>query len=1285
VRWLLRDFLALGDDLVEGPRIPASLTTTVAEHGIRLRPDFVLLEPQVDEASRPRLLVCRWPLGTNLDRRPDLDEDGRPNRWAASPIERAATLCRAVGVPLALVTDSDRFVLVFAPRGAASGHGTFVSNLFGEERELLDAFCSLLGARRFFAVADGDSLEALMRESASAQYEVTTQLGIQVREAVELLVAAFSRANRTSGFTLLASTPVSEVYSAAVTVMMRLVVLLSAEERRLLPIEDDLYAASYAVSTLRDQLETRRISDGEDTLLRRSTAWYRLLAAFRAIHGGIQHERLRLPAYGSELFDPDRFPFLEGRRVGGEWRADASQPVGVDDGTVLAILNALQVLTFRDSGVTEARRLSYRGLDVEQIGHVYEGLLDHGCVMSGDTVLGLVGRKGGEPEVSVGMLDNWREAGHTRLLAELADLTGKSLKALSGMLGLKLDPEGLDRLKASCDNDEDVLRRVTPFAGLLRFDPRGLPMVFLPGSIYVTQTSLRRDSGTEYTTKELADEVVQYALEPLLYNPGPGQGADRDAWVPKTSREILDLKVCDPTVGSGAIIVAACRYLADRLVEAWQVEVADGRHPARLEGVHPDDWTLEARRLVVDHCLYGVDRDPMAVQMAKLSLWLTTMAKERPFTFLDHAFRSGDSLLGVTSLDQIAAFDLEPLKGRELHKGRLWDPTEAIESHVALLGDLTGELAEIDVRTVRDAEHKARAHGRITETLAALGVVADLIVGAAVASGSDTGGSYRGRLERVRADVRDAFDSSRPDGDRAVRLDDLRATADFWLDTDRPPRSRARACLHWPLVFPEVFLGHGGFDAVVANPPYMGNKYWRERLGSNMQGFFEHLLRQKLGKPDLVAVFIHRMMTLLRTAGTIGTLATQSVSEVDSKRLIDAVVLPTAQIFRATRSRPWPGNATVVVSVIWLIRSAWGGSCTLDDIAVRRIGADLREAGSGDSEPEVLARHLYAFQGVDNSKGLGFVVPSDHPLVASDSGARFFRPYVSGEDVVQADPRRPARYALDLTGYAQEDLDRLPRPVAGFLDEVVAPTRSAAALKPYAGLAARWWTFWNTREDGFRIARQYESVVVVPSVAKHPVAVRLPSVWTYTNMVIVFAEQSPGIQTLLSSELFEVWFEKWGGSLGEGRRMKLAPVVYTFPLPTAPLAPLAGDHWQAKVFEMLDAGWACVTDVMNGFHDVQEESADIRELRHLQAQVDRAALEAYGWADLFAGRIFIETPRGPRYTSDMSVRTALLGRLVALNRLRHQEDVAKRTSGDTARGNRSRPRTRPQESRGLFE
>ena len=232
------------------------------------------------------MLGIRWPLRTALDRRPTTDERGQPTDWAATPIERAALLCRAVNVPLALVTDTDRFALVWAPVSGPSGHAIWTSSLFGEERLLLDSFVALLGAQRFFGVAEKETLEALLAESGSAQAEVTGKLGEQVRKAVELLVDAFSRADRAARGRILAEVQPAQVYNAAVTVMMRLVVLLAAEERRLLPADDPIYSASYSILATRDLLERDAMRDGIETLEKRHSAWHRLLATFRAVHAG---------------------------------------------------------------------------------------------------------------------------------------------------------------------------------------------------------------------------------------------------------------------------------------------------------------------------------------------------------------------------------------------------------------------------------------------------------------------------------------------------------------------------------------------------------------------------------------------------------------------------------------------------------------------------------------------------------------------------------------------------------------------------------------------------------------------------------------------------------------------------------------------------------------------------------------------------------------------------------------------------------------------------------------
>src|SRR5690606_11310570 len=193
--------------------------------------------------------------------------------------------------------------------------------------------------------------------------------------------------------------------------MMRLVFLFSAEERGLLPLEDPLYAEHYAVSTLHDQLRAAADQTGEEVLELRFDAWPRLLATFRAVHGGVYHDRWHIPAYGGGLFDPARCAFLEGRRPahaahndndgdGGTAQPLTSvPPLAIDNRTVLHLLEALQYLQVAQPGIgKQLRRLSFRALDIEQIGHVYEGLLDHTTKRADAPTLGLAGSR--EPEVA---------------------------------------------------------------------------------------------------------------------------------------------------------------------------------------------------------------------------------------------------------------------------------------------------------------------------------------------------------------------------------------------------------------------------------------------------------------------------------------------------------------------------------------------------------------------------------------------------------------------------------------------------------------------------------------------------------------------------------------------------------------------------------------------------------------------------------------------------------------------------------------------------------------------
>ncbi len=731
VRFVLKEMLRLPDAvLAEGQAIPSTIRAMISEHGETLRPDVVVRNPEgVPNAGKARLLVQVYPASQNL-------EKPIPGRhWKASPATRMMELLHATDVRLGLITNGEHWMLVDAPKGETTGFASWFATLWFEEPLTLRAFRSLLGVSRFFSVADAETLEAMLAESATHQQEVTDRLGYQVREAVEEIIRALDRVDRDEGGRLLTGVSEPELYRAALTVMMRLVFLFSAEERGLLLLGDPLFDEHYAVSTLVAKLQEAADQHGEEVLERRYDAWVRLLATFRAVYGGVQHERMKLLPYAGNLFDPDEFPFLEGRRTGTTWRDPLQQllpPLPIDNRTVLHLLRSLQYLELHG----EARRLSFRALDIEQIGHVYEGLLDHTAKRATEPVVSLAAAKGDEPEVTVSELERLKAKGDADLLKFLKEQTGRSENALTKALAAPKEGVEAKKLRAACGNDDTLLNRVRPFSGLVTSDTFDRPVVIRKGSVYVTAGTDRRSSGTHYTPRSLTEPIVQYTLEPLVYV-GPAEGKPKEEWTLRPAKDLIELKICDMACGSGAFLVQACRYLSELLVEAW--EDAERRHPgvpgitpegaastgAAAEQLIPKDTNERlayARRIVAQRCLYGVDKNPLAAEMAKLSLWLLTLAKDKPFTFLDHAIRCGDSLVGIRDIRQVQFFQLDlDHADRSLFAGPVMS---LVDEAVAI----RKKIEALPVNTAEDVRDKGCLLGKALERTGRLRSAADLLI-----------------------------------------------------------------------------------------------------------------------------------------------------------------------------------------------------------------------------------------------------------------------------------------------------------------------------------------------------------------------------------------------------------------------------------------------------------------------------------------------------------------------------------------------------------------------------
>ena len=1237
IDWLLRVALGWGD-LYDVGAPAAAVSRDIPEYRTTLRADGVLRDP----TGSLRAIVVQVPRGTRFDARQTGEE------WSATPLDRIAELARAHRVAIALLTDGERVALVNVPiaksdtpTDAVGGYAIWHTNLFAEgaERDYFAAFVALLHAQHFFNATDRDTLEALFERSALTQADLTKTLGLQVRKAVELMIGAFSRSDRERRGEILDALAPHTVYEAAATVMMRLVFLLYAEERDLLPIGDPTYAEFYAVSTLRDQLEADAIRLGDEPLERRATAWRRLLATFNAIYAGIDHDRLRLPRYGGRLFDPARFAFLERCRV--------------DDLTTRAILTSLQTVTL--SG--ESRRLSFLALDVEQIGHVYEGLLDHDAVRVSEIHLGFDGKSGTESEIPLAEIERIAGAGRTQLIAFLAEKLGRSEKAVENGLaiGEKLlqgeDPETRRLVMTTCESDESLVRRTLPYAPLLRDDLQGLPTIYPAGHIIVTKTRARRDSGTEYTPRVLSEEIVRYALEPLVYSPGPIDGAARETWLVKPSSDLLALKICDPTCGSGAFLVAACRYLAKRVSEAWKRE----RH------IIDDDPIRDAQRIITERCLYGVDRDPMAVEMAKLSLWLLTFARQKPFGFLDHSIREGDSLLGITSIDQLDYLHIDPAVGHDLHKRALVDVTAVVQPLVRSATSLRREIVALPSISIHDVEEKSRLNDEVSKLLDKVEVVADGIIATSLFTALLTEAKRKAAFQGLASIVANAINASVGSEQQQKALDQLRSRNQKMLNSERPDSAPPRKPLHWRLVFPEVFEGvREGFDAIVGNPPFMGGKKISGAFG---QDYRQHLVLSvaegRKGNANLVCYFFARSS---RIALSMGLIATDKIANQESREVgLTSLIELGWRITAAVRSKPWPGEAGVHIAQIWLSQKAPQQRVFCEGTEVKGISANLLPVRRIDWSPRALnSNSRLAYQGVV-VLSLGFIISHEEAarLIEVDPRNRqVLFPFLITDDVCSQPYAQASRWAISFFNKSIDEAQSYPE-VFEIVETRVKPERqrldSHGAYVLRKPLPQRWWQYAEKRPALFSAIAGLNRVIVMPLTSKIMLPVMLRSDFMFDQTLVVIASQSLSLFAVLSSELHRSWAIEHGGAHGVTPRYTHTACFETFPFPPEKEdLQRCGQSLTELQSGLMGSG---LTALYNRFHDPSDTSEDVSKLRAIHVEIDYAVCEAYNWSGLALQHGFHETDEGIRWTICGSTKSEILDRLLELNQFRHAEEV----------------------------
>ena len=945
---------------MEDSPVPTELEVELRDFGEILRPDFAVREREPAEGGTAWQLLV-----TVLDPEEDLDRVSRAaGRFEASPHNRLERLLRRTGVPAGVLFNGRVIRLMSAPHGETSGWMDFrvADMLTTAGRPLLAALRLLLSEQRLLALPKEQRLAALLDSSRKYQNVVSERLAEQVLHALHELLRGFQAAHDASHGKLLREAldeDPDNVYRTLLTVVLRLVFVLYAEERGMLS-EDETFVRSYSLGGLYERLREDAALN-PDTMDQRYGAWAQLLVLFRMIHDGAECDGMKLPARSGELFSPARFPFLEGWP--GSGAPQIHEPVDVPlipDGTIYRVLDKLLVL--------DAERISYRALDVEQIGSVYQ-------TMMGFRLETATGRS-----VAVKAQKTYGASTTIDLEELLNEEAGKRAKRIRDETGRKLSPSVANPLKAA-DTIEDAHAALHPV-----IDDAATPDLVPQGAMILQPSEARRRSGSHYTPRELTEQIVSHALEPILDALG-------DDSTPRPA-QILDLKICDPAVGSGAFLVEACRQLGDHLTEAWRV------HGDRPDLPSDEDYVVFARRLVAQRCLYGVDRNPMALDLAKMSLWLATLAKDKSLTFVDHALRDGDALVGLTQ-PQIAAFTWKkgPLPP-QLELSTV--VSDAVDEVVRLRRLIRDAPPDIDQRELRDRSEDADA------TLTDVRFFGDFALEAFFLETAAT------KREARRQKHFDALQGT----EKLAHRERLAA---------KRTQAKRFAPFHWEIEFPEVFdRENPGFDAFVGNPPFAGKN---TVAAANVPGYplwLKEVHAESHGNADLVAHFFRRTFDLLRDGGTLGLIATNTIAQGDTRSTgLRWICTNGGEIYRAQTRFKWPGVAAVVVSVLHVVKGSFEREKSLDGDIVERITAFLFHSG-GHDDPARLRENAdqsfigsfvlgmgFTFDDTD-TKGVATPLAEMHRLVEENpQNKEVIFPYIGGQEL-NNDPRHEHhRYVIN--------------------------------------------------------------------------------------------------------------------------------------------------------------------------------------------------------------------------------------------------------------------------------
>lgn len=851
-------------------------------------------------------------------------------------------------------------------------------------------------------------------------------------------------------------------------------------------------------------------------------------------------------------------------------------------------------------------------------------------------------------------------------LAEISDqhLDNESLlKVLRNLVMFENENHQLTRVNYA---DLDVEEFGSVYEGLLEYDPEitygeeshQLIFSFKKGEG-------RSSSGSHYTPEELVKPLIKHSLDYIIEDKLKVEaGIDRKTKLIKLANNLLSITVCDVACGSGHILLSAARRIGFELAKIRESldQNADVEQPS-------PPYLRQAIRSVIKHCIYGVDLNPLAVELCKVAFWLEAHNPGEPLNFLDHHIKNGNAIVGLAHLDELTegiateAFKTLPSddkniasdlrkknaaerKAREKNKQQGAIAKRLAEGNIQKVTDQLNDWAKLSEDTPTQIDAKAKAYDNITNSAQwhRLEQLADTQVAQfflAKTNSNDfvTDGQYYQYLINNTAIQNTAISLATG----------MSATEKFF---------------HWFLEFPEV-LTKGGFDCILGNPPYLGDKKLKSNYGDRFIEFQKHTF-YPIGAVDLSGYFLRRIDTLLHSNAYLSILTTNSIAQGNTRKGgLEILVKRGRTINHAIESMKWPGAAAVEVSLVTLTKRLSHSTKILNGKNVTRITPRLKDSEE-DKEPFVLKTNQgKSFIG-SYVLGSGFVLEKNEALhlIKTDSNNKdVIFPFLNGYDLNNDPNYEPSRYVInffdwperrlsttewkDLSSTEKKGINKRIKegkfiPLAppyyqkrvaqdypdcfNIIEEKVKPERQRWKIdsdgKEIIGefavrspMPERWWIYGEKRPGLYQKISNQSKTICIALTSKTVAFVFKDTDMVFSHATVVIGSESYVDFSVLQSSIHRSWVDQFSSRMKTDQRYTPSSSFENFPFPI-------DDSVQDVLFEIGKAFYLQrdlilkdfqigLTTLYNKINNHKDD--DIEDYRVLIKNLDKEVLIAYGW------------------------------------------------------------------------